>query len=173
MKKILGIFTLVALSGCSSSLMVYDSDKALTKGIPVNSSVLMEVTSVTEYKVAKGSDEFEDLCISETSVKLEFYPLGERYYINFDPAEFGDSEFKVEFNDSGLLKHVSLNSKSSGGVEQINSLLSTVLPYVKTPKVVPENKGLVGKGQKASELKAEHCLKSSTKITNVKKVSVK
>ena len=172
MKKILAIVSIAAVSGCASDLKIYDSNKNEAKGVPFNVPQLVEVTSITKYKVAKGSEKFKELCTPEENTKLDFMPLGERYYANFDAADLGDGEFAIEFNDKGLLKSITLNSKASAGAEQANALLSTVLPFVKAPKAAPEEKSFIGVDDTAQKLKAKHCLKSGTKTTSIKKVAI-
>lgn len=171
-KNILLVTGVLLLTGCASKLKVYDEKSNEAKGVPINVPQLVEITSTTSYKVAKGSERFKGLCTSETSSVLELLPLGERYYVAFDPASLGDGEFSVEFTDKGLVKSITLNSKASAGAEQGNALLSTVLPFYKAPKAAPESKSLIGVDDTAQKLKAKHCLKSSSKITSIKKVDI-
>lgn len=172
MKIILALISIAVVSGCASDLKIYDAKLNEAKGVPFNVPLLVEITSITKYKVIKGSEKFKQLCTPEENTKLEFMPLGERYYANFDAADLGDGEFSVEFNDKGLLKSITLNSKASAGAEQANALLSTILPFVKAPKAAPEEKSFIGIDDTAKKLKAKHCLKSGTKTTSVKKVVI-
>lgn len=160
------------MNGCASELKVFNENEVEVKGVPINVPQLVEITTTTTYKVAKGSEKFKDLCTSEISSKLEFLPLGTRYYVTFDPAPIGDGEFSVEFTDKGLVKSVTLNSKASAGAEQANALLSTVLPFIKAPKAELETKALIEVDDTAQKLKAKHCLKSSAKVTGIKKVDI-
>ena len=171
-KLIFAVSTLFLISGCGSSLKVYDSNQAKVVGIPINVPQLMEVTTTTSYTVAKGSEEHKALCTPEVSSKIEFLPLGERYYITFDPAALGDSEFSIEFNDSGLVKSVALNSKASAGAEQANALLATVLPFITAPKTVPETSSFIGEDDSAQKLKTKHCLTSGSKVSSIKEVKI-
>lgn len=172
LKSVLIIFGLVLISGCASTLKVYDANNNEAKGVPINVPQLMEVTTTTSYKVAKGSEEFKDYCTPEVSSKLEFLPLGERYFVTFDPATLGDGEFSLEFNDQGLVKSVTLNSKASAGAEQANALLSTILPFIKAPKLAQETKSLTGEADSAQKLKEKHCLKAGSKVSGIKKVDI-
>ena len=172
LKSIFVASGLVLVTGCASSLKIYDAKNNEAKGVPINVPQLMEITTTTSYKVAKGSEKYKDFCTPEVSSKLEFLPLGDRYYVTFDPATLGDGEFSVEFNDKGLLKSVTLNSKASAGAEQANALLSTVLPFIKAPKAAPETKALIDEEDSAQKLKAKHCLKASSKVTGIRKVEV-
>ena len=172
MKKIALSIYIVVLAGCASDLKVYDSNNTLAKGVPINVPQLVEITSVTSYKVAKGSEKFKALCVAEENTKLEVMPLGERYYVTFDASKFGDGEFAVAYTDKGLVKSITLNSKASAGAEQANALLSTILPFVKAPKVAPVEKGFIGADETAQKLKAKHCLKSGSKIKSVKKIEI-
>lgn len=164
------------LNGCASDLKVYDSNNNEAKGVPINVPQLVEITTVTSYKVAKGREKFKRFCVSEESSKFEVLPLGERFYVTFDSASLGDGEFSVEYNDKGLVKSITLNSKASAGVEQATALLSTVLPFLKAPKVAATtattNKGLKGADEQAQNLKDKHCLKSGTKIKSIKKLEI-
>lgn len=161
------------LIGCSSTLKVYDSKYNEAKGVPINVPQLVEITSVTAYKVANGQEKYKEFCTLEETTSLEFMPLGERFYITFEPAAFGDGEFSVEFTDKGLVKSVVLNSKASAGAEQINSLLSTVLPYITSPKPMKETKSSIEIDETAQKLKDKYCLKSGTKIISIKKLEIK
>jgi len=173
LKFILIASGLALISGCASTLKVYDASNNEAKGVPINVPQLVEVTTTTSYKVAKGSEKYKDLCTPEVSSELEFLPLGERYYVTFDPATLGDGEFSVEFNEKGLVKSVTLNSKASAGAEQANALLSTALPFIKAPKLDQETKSLTGEADSAQKLKAKHCLKSGSKVSGIKKVDIK
>lgn len=171
-KSILVVLGLLIISGCASSLKVYDSSGSEAKGVPVNAPMLVEITTATSYKVAEGSEKYKDLCTTEVNSTLEFLPLGDRYYVTFNPAKLGDGEFSVEFNDKGLLKSVTLNSKASAGAEQATALLSSILPFVATPKSAPEEKSLIGEDDTAQKLKGKHCLKVGTAVTGIKKVDL-
>jgi len=172
LKSVLIVSGLVLISGCASTLKVYDASNNEAKGVPINVPQLMEVTTTTSYKVAKGNEQYKDLCTPEVSSKLEFLPLGERYYITFDPATLGDGEFSVEFNDKGLVKSVTLNSKASAGAEQANALISAALPFIKAPKSVSEKMSLIGENDSAQKLKAKYCLKAASKVSSIKKVDI-
>ncbi|MEH6544577.1 MAG: hypothetical protein V7721_11625 [Porticoccaceae bacterium] len=172
MKHIIILTCTIFIVSCASDLKIYDSAQNEIKGVPFNMPQLVEIASVTKYKVAKGSEKFKALCTPEENTKLEFMPLGKQYYVNFDAAELGDGEFSVEYTDKGLLKSITLNSKASAGAEQANALLSTILPFIKAPKVTPSEKSLIGADDIAEKLKAKHCLKSGTKITGVKKIEI-
>lgn len=172
MRVLIALSILLTLSGCSSKLMVFDSEKKETIGIPFNVPQLVAIKTLVKYKVVKGSEDFADYCTSETTVKKELLPLGERYYINFDPAQLGDAEFGVEFNDKGLVKSITLNSKASAGSEQANALLTSVLPYVSAPKEVSEEKALIQPGQTAQKLKEKHCIKASSEIISITKIDI-
>lgn len=169
------IFPLIVVvtffTGCASSLEVYDSQNKKTKGVPIHVPQLVAITSVTKYKISKGNEQYAHLCTKEEITKLDFYPLGERFYVNFAPAELGDGEFSIEFNDKGLLKSVTLNSKASGGAEQTNALLSTVLPFLAKPKAELSST-LIASDDTEAKSKAKYCLKTTTEIKSVKKVNI-
>lgn len=168
----IAVLPILLITGCASSLKIYDSNNQKAKGVPISAPQLVEVTTTATYKVAKGREQFKDFCTPEVSSTVDVLPLGERFYVNFDPAKFGDGEFAVEFNDKGLVKSITLNSKASAGAEQANTLLSTILPFVKSPKAAPEVASLVTGNDVAQKLKDENCLKDSTKVTSIKKIEV-
>jgi len=172
MKLIVLMLTLISLAGCASSLKVYDSKNSEAKGVPVNAPQLVEITTVTNFKVAKGRENYKDFCTSETSSRFEVLPLGERFYITFEPANLGDGEFAVEFTDKGLLKSVTLNSEASSGAEQATALLSSVLPFITSPKQVSVPPPLIEPDETAQKLKAKHCLKAGSKVVSIKKIEV-
>ncbi len=117
--------SIVLLGGCASSLKTFDAQKNPSVGIPVGSPVLVKITEKTTYEVDPKHKEFENYCKPDVNATYKFLPLGERVYIAFDPAIWGKGEFKVEFNDNGALKSVSLNSDASAGVQSVNELLGT------------------------------------------------
>ena len=175
-KSIITVSTLILVSSCSSNLKVFDENNKEAKGIPINAPQLVEITTTTSYKVAEGSERFAALCTSEVSSKIEVLPLGQRYYVNFEAAALGDSEFSIEYNDKGLVKTISLNSKASSGLEQTSSLLSTVLPYIKAEKSTPvasTDKSTPPLGDiSAQKLKDLHCLKNGSVVSSIKKASI-
>lgn len=153
------------LSGCASSLVVTDAEQKAVAGLPVRTPALVKITKTTDYKVLPGVEhqKFKEYCTPEVSEDFQTLPLGTLYFISFKPAALADAEFKVEFADSGALKHVSLNSKASSGVEQVSGLLSTVLPFVKAPKGEVDAKDTKAAGDKTSaSLRAEHCSAGKT-----------
>jgi hypothetical protein len=141
------------------------------KGVPANSPILVRIDKTSTFKNVSGDSANDKYCISVKSSELKFMPLGERFYINFDPAEFGDSEFEVTYGESGMLTKVALNSKSSAGMEQFNSLLSSVLPYVKKSKSAIDPAGLAAVMASAKE-KEKHCLLVKTEVIGVKLVNI-
>ncbi|MFV8440478.1 hypothetical protein [Vibrio owensii] len=169
--NLVNIFALLFLTACSSDLEVYDGKQKAVPGIPINVPQLVKITTKTTYKVVDGSEKYKDLCSPEENSKFDVLPLGERYFVSFDSAAMGDSEFSVEFNDKGLVKSVKLNSEASSGVEQTTALLSAVLPFVKAPKVDLEKSGLVTE-QSTKQLKSKHCVLSGTKVVGIEKVSI-
>lgn len=174
MKKRLVLIALVIsnifIGGCASYLKTFDAQKNPSVGIPIGTPVLVKITERTAYEVDPKHKEFESYCKSDINATYKFFPLGERSYIAFDPAVFGKGEFKVEFNDSGALKSVSLNSDATAGVQSVNELLGTVLPYLAAPKA--EMKAAVEKDT-AQEKKDKYCIKKGTEVTSVERVEIK
>lgn len=162
------IATPMLISGCASSLLTYDSNKVETVGIPISTPVLVKITEKTDYEVVPGKD--SKYCTSETNSKYQFMALGERSYIGFKPAQLGKGEFKVEFNDNGTLKSVSLNSDATAGTEKVTGLLETVLPFIAAPKPIPAAQA---SDKSAQSLKDLNCIKKGTQVTDVQTVQVK
>lgn len=160
------------LSGCASSLKTFDAQKNPSVGIPVGTPILVKITERTTYEVDPKHPEFQSYCKTDVNATYEFLPLGERSYIAFEPAALGKGEFKVEFNDNGALKTVSVNSDATAGTQSVTELLSTILPYMAAPKPTPEIKATIAKDT-AQETKEKYCIKKGTEVTDVERVNIK
>ncbi len=172
MKKItIIIAALLLASGCASSLKTFNAKGEPTVGIPIGTPVLVEITEETTYEVDPKNVGYESYCKSDINSKFQLLALGERSFIAFDPAPLGKGEFKVEFNDAGVLKSVSLNSDATAGTEKITGLLDTVLPYLAAPKPTASALALPP-DTSAQENKEKYCIKKGTKVVNVKRVNI-
>lgn len=167
---VIGIAVLV--SGCASSLKTFDSEKKQNVGIPISSPVLVKITEKTTYEVDPNNPKFEIFCKPDLNAKYQFLALGERSYIAFDPAFLGKGEFKVEFNDAGALKTVSLNSDATAGADKVSDLLGTVLPYLAAPKPTVETKAFAPEDT-AQKTKEKYCIKKGTEVMSVERVEIK
>ncbi|MCG6316723.1 hypothetical protein K6U66_02795 [Vibrio alginolyticus] len=174
MKKFLSVgFCVALMSGCASQIKIYDAEKNEMPGVPVNQPLLVEVVKETSYKVAPGSEHqaYEDLCKEKVeNSNYEFLPLGERHYIGFDAAALGKGEFKLEFNDSGVMKIVSVNSDASAGLDSVTSFIEKTLPFFKAPKVADEAADL--RADTTAELRSKHCLEVGTTVKGVYRIDV-
>lgn len=159
------------LTGCASKLVTYDSERKPSVGIPVGSPILVKITQQTNYEVDPNNASYKQYCTPDVSATYEFLALGERSYISFSPGELGKGEFKLEFNDAGLLKSVSLNSDATAGAAQVNELLKTVLPFVAAP-VAAESKTLAA-DQTAQKTKEKYCIKKGTEVIGVERATIK
>jgi len=171
-----GLLPLLVCAGCASSLRTYNGELKQTKGIAVRVPILAEVTRVTTYALVGGDATKAMYCTPDTVVTLESIPIGEEYFISFDPAKFGKAEFSVELTDGGTLRKVSLGSDpgTSSAVEAATGLISAVLPFIAVPKQQPEPVGpsferRVGEEGTTSELRQKHCAKAKTDITDIQK----
>lgn len=173
MKSIAIVITVSLLaSGCASSLKTFNAESQPTVGIPIGTPVLVEITEETAYEVDPNNAKYESYCKPDLNSKYQFLALGERSYIAFDPAPLGKGEFKVEFNDSGVLKSVSLNSDATAGIDKVTGLLDTVLPYLAAPKPTPSAQALPA-DTTAQGNKDKYCIKKGTKVISVKRVAIK
>lgn len=168
--------TVSLLSGCASKLTIYDAGGNPLKGVPVRTPILVEVTTETTYeidpKISTSDPRYEtikELCAPTTKSTTSFLPLGTLSYVNFEPALFGKSEFKVEFSDSGLLKTLALNSDPAATTEAVSKLLGTVLPYVATPKPIAK---LLEDEPDLEKTRAAVCIVKDTKIKTIKERKV-
>ena len=157
------IFASIFASGCASSLKTFNADSKPTVGIPIGTPVLVEIIEETNYQVDPAHPEYKEYCTPDTNSRYEFLALGERSFIAFDPAPLGKGEFKVEFNDAGVLKSVSLNSDATAGAEKITGILSTVLPYIAAPKPTPSALALPPDAT-AQGKKDKYCIAKGTKV---------
>lgn len=156
--KSLMIIGCLVLTGCASELVVSNNE---TEGVPVPFPRLVTQITSTEYEVAPGATNPNAvaICAKNTEkAELKFLPLGKVMYVGFKPAWLGKSEFKVEYNDSGMLKSVSLNSDPTAAVEASAGMLSTILPYLGKPQFEAVEKST------ADEERAKNCLVKKTSI---------
>ena len=172
MKRIIWVIGVVVLaSGCASSLKTFDSEKKQSVGIPITSPVLVKITEKTTYEVDPNNTTFDSFCKPDVNAKYQFLALGERSYLAFDPAFLGKGEFKVEFNDAGALKTISLNSDATAGADKVSDLLGTVLPYIAAPKPTVEKKAIAQ--DTAQKTKDKYCIKKGTEVVSVERVEIK
>ena len=170
--KLLPLMVLIGLtSGCASSLKTFDSNSKPTVGVPVSAPALVKITTKTTFSVVPGHEAFAAYCVEEVDSEFTFLPLGERSYITFDAAQFGKSEFKIEFNDTGALKAVSLNSDAAAGVDAVGGIVSSVLPFLAAPKAAPQA-GTATATDPAQKTKEMHCSKKGTEVVSVERVTV-
>ncbi len=165
---------IIALGGCSAKLTVYDQDGNTQKGVPIRTPILVEITSKTIYEIdpsiSTSDPQYETirkLCEPTTNQTTSFLPLGNISYVNYDPATFAKSEFKVEFTDSGATKSISVNSDPSSTTESAATLLGTVLPFFKAPKAALSAPFALGTVD-LEELRKKSCIVKETKIETIK-----
>ncbi len=173
MKNIaLAIISSILATGCASSLKTFDANSKPTVGIPIGTPVLVKITEETSYEVDPNNGKYESYCKPDLNSKYQFLALGERSFIAFDPAPLGKGEFKVEFNDAGVLKTVSLNSDATAATKEVSGLLDTVLPYLAAPKPAPSAQALPS-DTTAQGIKDKYCIKKGTKLVSVERVEIK
>lgn len=175
------------MTGCASSLKTYDDQRNPSVGVPVATPVLVKITEQTTYKTIDEQRQYAKYCTPEINIRLDYLALGERSFITFHPAPFGKAEFALEYNESGSLKSVSLGSDASAGIEKVNELVSTVLPYFASAKTSPtniepsnqeklltqdDNETSLGEslGKNAKDMKDKFCLSEGTKVISVEKL---
>lgn len=178
---IISSISMAMLSACSAKLEIYDQNGNTLKGIPIRSPVLVEVTTTTSYIQDPAinqadprwqyRDTIRELCNPTTATVTSSLPLGALNYVNYDPASFAKSEFKVEFNDAGGTKSISVNSDPAATTESVSSLLGTVLPFVKEPKAAPAA-ALGPGGIDLEELRKSACIVKGTAVTSIKEVKL-
>jgi hypothetical protein len=164
------LFTLVAalhMGGCASSLKVYDAGHHRIEGMPVSLPVMMYVERVSTYQPVAGHEKESRYCTDDTVVTLELLPNDSVTYLAFDPATFGKGDFRLEFNDAGTLRVVSLTSEPRGPetLEAATRLASAVLPFVATAKVAPDTVTPSVTGVRSGQAnKDEYCLRARTAV---------
>lgn len=105
------------VSGCSTTLHTYDTDKNEMKGVPVPKPQLVKVITTTLYEAIGGAT-WPNLCSkNQVDESYDYIASGEHYYVNFDPSESAKGTFELNFNDKGLLSKVSVNSEANTGVD--------------------------------------------------------
>ena len=165
------------MSGCASHLKVHNADQTReVAGVPVLTPTLVKITETVRYIALPGAEKYNGLCTEQTTSRYAVMPLGERIYVNFDAAAFGKGEFKLEFNDAGGLRVVSLNSDAAAGIEQATGLLGTILPFLSTPKTaateaatasLAQETGVADKRDNADALKAKFCATAGTTVNDI------
>ncbi len=158
----------LASAGCASHLLVYKHDDSPAKGIPIRAPVVVTVTTTTTYRVDPNNATHSAYCIPDEKTSTRVLPIGELYFLNFEAAPLGKSEFKVEFADSGVLKGVTLNSdpKLAENVEAANKLLGTILPLATAAAGGPLTiAGVAPSDLTAEQMKAKYCVKEKSEIS--------
>lgn len=163
------ICTAAFAAACASSLQSFDADGRALKGVPIRAPILVEVTRVTTYAVAPNAT--AAYCRPDTAVTLEVMPLGRRFYLNVQPADFGKAEFKLELTEAGTLKSVSLNSdpRSAESMKELGALLGTLLPYAAAPKEPPADARKAPTADATTqELRDQHCIRTGVGIRDIR-----
>jgi hypothetical protein len=124
MKLVSCVALLFVSLGCTARLSSTPGD-----GVRVNAPAPFVITKKVTVRDAKKA-----LCGQEIHRDFVTLPLGEAYALNIDTtwSWFAANEFSVEFNESGALKKVTLNSDP-----QVDETLTA------TAKLVKETAGLV------------------------------
>jgi hypothetical protein len=158
LKHMTSALVFVLCAGCASNLKVYDGSKVEAKGIPIATPVLVKITTVAKYEVDPKNKGYASYCVDDQSEAYKTLPLGDLYYVTFESAKFGKSEFAVNFNDSGLLKSVTLNSdpKIAENIDAAGKFVSAVASAAKTVAALD-----VPVVSTAQEIKDKYCIKKS------------
>lgn len=163
-RPIIGILLLVLCAGCASDLLVFDSKGATAKGVPVGTPVLVKVTTTTTYAVDPNNEKYSSYCVDDASESYKVLPLGDLYFVTFNSAALGKSEFSLDFNDSGLLKTVKLNSdpRTAENIEATSKVIDSIAEVAKTGGLgaamaprPPEDRPT------AEQTKRQYCIKKS------------
>lgn len=128
MKKLslLLAMSLPCAASCASDYKIYDDTTELN-GFPVR---LSEVYYITGFytKHSKGEP-----CDPKTPfVKTIPLPTGREVMIEYEPSQFANSEFSLDFNESGTLKSFKLNSEpvSETVLDSLSSFITDAGPYI-------------------------------------------
>jgi hypothetical protein len=118
--------TALFLSGCASSLTIFDAQSEKIKGVPFRASQVY-VKSGTYLKHTK----FPTCLPSQFSEEVSL-PTGVQYYANVNPAQFAKTGFSMKLTDKGALSEISLNTEPSSGdlVKNVAEAAKTVLPLL-------------------------------------------
>ena len=114
----------VMLSGCSTSLKVWDENRTAVDGVPVRISQTYEVKGMLTGHSKVGKN-----CDPTPFYRTMSLPTGRLYYVNIEPGSLAENAFDVQFTDQGSLKSVSLNSKPAPkeAVEGVVGLATDVI----------------------------------------------
>lgn len=183
MKFIIVFLSLIAFFGCATKLETFNQDGTVSKGVPIPKPRLVKVIKTTHFKAIKDANNPELCNETKVSEAYDYVTSDEYYYVNFAPSEFAKGTFDVKFNDKGLASGISVNSEANTGVDSINSILGTLLPYYKVPKVdelaaktaddsSASNRLISNKSISAEDLKAASCIEKKVEI-KLEPISVK
>lgn len=175
MNKLIVVLTALALFGCATELKTFNQDGTESKGIPVPKPKLVKVIKTTYFQPITGARNPELCTETKTSESYDYVTSDEYYYVNFLPSEFAKGTIGVNFNDKGLASSISVNSEANTGVDSVNSLLGTVLPYFKVPKAdelasmrsddsSASNRLMKSNIISAEDLKSASCIEKKTTI---------
>jgi hypothetical protein len=134
MKFIVLILATVLFSGCATHLETFDNDGNASVGIPVPKPRLVKVIKTIHFEAIKGAKNPELCSNTKIEESYDYVTSDEYYYVNFDPSQLAKGAFEIGFNEKGLASKIAVNSEANTGLDSVNSLLGTVLPFYKATK---------------------------------------
>lgn len=141
MKSVYVFFAILCATGCATQLETFDSNGEPSVGIPVPQARLVKVTKTTSYEPIPNNPnnpnnpKNPELCkIQKVVESYDYIASDAYYYVNFHPSQFAKGDFEITFNDEGLATKISVNSEANTGLDSVNSLLGTALPFYKATK---------------------------------------
>jgi hypothetical protein len=129
MNKIILIISITFITSCATKLKVIGEP-----GIAIPKPQLVKLIETTNYEAIPGAVNPQLCNQSSVSESLDYITSSEYYYVNFKPSQFSKGTFEVNFNANGLASKISINSEANTGLDSINSLVGTLIPYYKTIK---------------------------------------
>lgn len=149
MRKLSLILCAAALSGCASTLEIYDDKAATVKGVPFRTPEVYIKTGMHDRHSEGGE------CVKTAFVEPVALPLGRQYYAQVKPAELAKTGFSMKFTEKGLLSEISLNTEpNADAISAIADALTSLLPFAGIVPKTTDGQGtrVTGKACDAGEV---------------------
>jgi hypothetical protein len=126
MLRIIATSSALLLTGCASSLQVWDAQRSPIEGVPFRAAEVYRVRGTYTRHTEHG-----EACTRAPFERTTSLPTGNLYFANVHAAEFAKTEFGMTFAESGALASITMNSEPTAPqtIEAVTTALSTLLPF--------------------------------------------
>ncbi len=153
----LTLCAMVAITtGCAGKLVVYDQNQNQVAGVPFRTAEVF-VKEGTYTKHSKGGD-----CDPSPFVDTAALPVGDRFFVKAETAQFAKTAFHIRFAESGAVAEIGLDSEPSGAevIKATTDLAKLVLlkpPAAAAPATTTTTADAAGSSRLAPKPPAQAC----------------